>query len=101
MPFVFIIIGAVFLVSGVRGTSSTLVTLVEGDITGSNAFGYWILAILAIGALGYVEDLRALSRAFLALVLVVLILNENQKAGGGGLVAKFTSEFSSGTGGTA
>lgn len=101
MPFVFIIIGIVFLVSGVRGQSSTLVSLVEGDLTGSNAFGYWILAILSIGTVGYVEDLKVLSRSFLVLVLVVLVLNENKKAGGGGLIAKFTSEFQSGTGGTA
>lgn len=99
MPFVFIIVGIVFLVSGVRGQSSNLVTLIEGDLTGKNNFVYWILAILAIGALGYVQDLRQVSRAFLALVLIVLVVEENKKtSGGGGLVAEFTSAVSSITG---
>lgn len=99
MPFVFIIIGIVFLVSGVRGQSSTLVTLVEGDLTGTNNFAYWILSILLIGAIGYVEDLRMLSRGFLILVIVVLVLNENKKdSGQGGLLASFTSAFNSITG---
>lgn len=99
MPFVFIIIGIVLLVSGVRGQSSTLVTLIEGDLTGTNNFAYWILAILLIGAIGYVEDLRMLSRAFLVLVIVVLVLEENKKtAGSGGLLQTFTSAFTSITG---
>lgn len=99
MPFVFIIIGIVFLVSGVRGQSSTLITLVEGDLTGTNNFAYWILSILLIGALGYVEDLRSLSRGFMVLVIVVLVLHESNTSGtGGGFFTEFESAFTSITG---
>jgi UDP-N-acetylmuramyl pentapeptide phosphotransferase/UDP-N-acetylglucosamine-1-phosphate transferase len=94
MPFVFIIVGIVLLTSGVRGQSSTLLTLVKGDLTGSNNFIYWIVSILVIGSIGYIDDLKSLSRAFLVLVIVVLVLNED-KNGTGGFFASFQSAISS------
>jgi len=101
MPFAFIIVGLILLVSGVRGTSSDLLTLVKGDLTGQNNFVYWLLSILIIGALGYVEDLRGISRAFLVLVLIVLFLREdNQTTGSGGFIVKFQQAISQITGGT-
>jgi hypothetical protein len=94
MPFVFIIIGIVLLVSGARGSSSDLLTLVKGDLTGSNNFGYWILSILVIGALGYIDDLRTVSRGFLVLVIIVLLLNEDKQSGtGGGFFSQFQAAF--------
>ena len=90
MPFAFIIAGIVLLVSGVRGSSQSLVSLLKNDLTGSNNFGYWILSILVIGALGYVQDLRALRRSFLALVLIVLVIAED-KNGMGGFFTEFQS----------
>jgi hypothetical protein len=93
MPFVFIFVGVVLLISGALGTSDSLLTLVKGDLTGKNNFGYWILSIAIIGAIGYVQDLRALSRAFLLLVIVVLILHED-KQGSGGFFTEFQSSFS-------
>lgn len=98
MPFAFIIIGIVLLVSGIRGSASSLVTLLKGDLTGSDNFIYWILAILAIGSLGYIEDLKGLSRAFLALVLIVLVIVED-KGTSGGFFAEFTKGVSSVTSG--
>jgi hypothetical protein len=89
MPFAFAIIGLVLLVSGVRGTPGDLVTLLKGDITGSNNFVYWILSIGIIGALGYVEDFRPLSRAFLVLVIVVLVLAQDKQGSGGGFFTRF------------
>lgn len=88
MPFAFIIAGIVLLTAGVRGQSNKLVTLIKGDLTGSNNFFYWILSILLIGSLGYIEDFKALSRAFLVLVLLVLVL-ANDKGTNGGFVVKF------------
>jgi UDP-N-acetylmuramyl pentapeptide phosphotransferase/UDP-N-acetylglucosamine-1-phosphate transferase len=94
MPFVFIIAGIVLLVSGVRGQSSNLLTLVKGDLTGSNNFIYWIVSILVIGSIGYIDDLKSLSRAFLVLVIVVLVLNED-KNGVGGFFTSFQSAITS------
>lgn len=100
MPFVFLIIGTVFIIAGVRNTTSDLVSLFQDDIKGDNNFVYWILAILAIGALGYVQDLRPLSRAFLVLVLIVLVLSEDKSATAGGFFTKFQQGITSITGGT-
>ena len=90
MPFVFAVVGIVFLIAGVRGTSDELTELLKGDVTGQNNFVYWILAIGVLGSLGYVDTLRPFSRALLVLVLVVLVLTEGKQTGGGGLFQKFT-----------
>jgi hypothetical protein len=74
MPFAFLIVGAFFVVSGVRNTAPQLLSLMKGDLTGQSNYVSWMVAILAIGALGYVDTLRPLSRAFMVLVIVVLIL---------------------------
>lgn len=89
MPFTFIIAGLVLVIAGVRGTSDDLVTLVKGDFTGDNNFVYWVLAILVIGGVGYIPSLKSFSRAFLALVLIVLILAEGKQGNG------FFTEFES------
>lgn len=75
MPFTFIIAGIVLVVAGVRGTDKQLFELLKNDLTGSPSFFPWILSILVIGALGYIPQLRTVSRAFLALLIVVLFLN--------------------------
>jgi hypothetical protein len=83
MPFAFAIIGLVFTIAGVRGTSGDLLTLLKNDFTGDSNFIYWVLSIAVIGSLGYVDALRPLSRAFLVLVIIVLILAEDKKTAGG------------------
>lgn len=85
MPFAFIIVGLVMVISGVRGTSSYLLTLVKGDITGKNGYLYWMVTILAVGAVGYIPSFKSVSRAFLTLILVVLVLKD-----GTGFFSKFT-----------
>jgi hypothetical protein len=89
MPFAFGLIGTVFVIAGVRGSSADLLTLLKGDLTGSNNFVYWIISIAVIGAIGYVKDFQPLSRAFLVLVVVVLVLAEDKKSGSGGFFVKF------------
>lgn len=74
MPFALLIVGIVLVVSAVRGTTDNLTTLVKGDFTGQDNFIYWFVSILIIGALGYIDALKGLSRMFLALVIVVLFL---------------------------
>ena len=74
MPYALIIAGIILTVAGVRNTQSALYTLLAGDFTGNKSFIWWTLSILGIGAVGYVEDLKGLANAFLALVLIVLVL---------------------------
>jgi hypothetical protein len=100
MPFAFAIIGVVFLIAGVRGTSSQLLTLLQNDIRGSNNFIYWILTIAILGSIGYVKDFQPFSRAFLVLVIVVLILSEDKASGSGGFFVKFQQAVTQITGST-
>src|SRR5258708_2096522 len=69
MPFAFLIVGTVLVISGVKGTSQQLLTLVKGDLQGKNGYLYWIVSILLIGSLGYIPAFKNFSRAFLVLVL--------------------------------
>jgi hypothetical protein len=89
MPFAFIIAGILLLVTGARQKSQTLISLLASDFSGQNNLVYWVLSILILGGLGYIHDLRTVSRAFLILVIVVLILNEDKNGNG------FFTEFQS------
>ncbi len=75
MPFALIVIGIVLVTSAVRDTTGDLFALVKKDVTGKNSFAYWILSILAVGSIGYIQDLQKFSRVFLVLLIVVLVLN--------------------------
>lgn len=82
MPFVFITGGLVLIITAIKGDPAALWELIKGDFTGANNFEYWLIAILVLGFLGYIQSLRSLSRLFMALVLVVLLLDN------GGFFAK-------------
>lgn len=75
MPFALLIVGIILLVSAVRNTQGDLYTLVKGDFSGPNNYLYWVVSILIIGAVGYIDTLRPISRMFLVLVIVVLFLS--------------------------
>lgn len=85
MPFLFLVLGSVMVVSAVRGTNQQLVGLLKADFTGKGNFIYWLVSILAIGAVGYIPDLKPVSRAFLVLVVIVLLLKN------GGVFTQFLS----------
>ncbi len=81
MAFVFLIIGVVLVISGAKGTQSQLWTQLQLDFSpsaqksGQHSFLAWLIAILIIGAVGYIDELKELSRSFLVLVVVVLLLS--------------------------
>ena len=83
MAFLFLIVGVVLVIAGVKGTQGDLWTQLQKDFSpaaqqqGQHSFLAWFIAILVIGALGYVDELKELSRAFLVLVIVVLLLSNN------------------------
>lgn len=88
MPFLFISAGLLLTIAAVRGTNDDLLALLKADVTGKNNFIYWMVAILIVGALGYIPAIKPLSRAFLVLVVVVLFLKS------GGVFQQFTSALS-------
>jgi hypothetical protein len=83
MAFLFLIIGVVLVTAGVKGTQGELWTQVQKDFSpsqqqqGQHSFLAWFIAILIIGSLGYIDELKELSRSFLVLVIVVLFLSNN------------------------
>jgi hypothetical protein len=91
MPFALLIIGVFLLVSAIRGTHQTLFGLVQADFTGQNNFVYWFLAILIIGAIGYIPKLKSVSVVFMVLVIMVLFLSK------GGFFQQFTTAIGTGT----
>lgn len=90
MPIVFGVIGIVLIVAGIRdtvtGSNPNIVTLIKGDLTGEPNYIEWMIAIFILGALGYIPSLRTLSRLFMTLVVIGLILSNK------GFFAKFTQQ---------
>ena len=74
MPYVFLAAGLALVITSIEGTYNALGTQLKKDFTGKGGFQFWALAILMIGALGYVEELRPLANKLLALVLIVLFI---------------------------
>lgn len=75
MPFVFLIVGVTLLVAGVRDTQGKLFKLVQNDFTQRPSFIPWAAALLALGFLGYIEPLKNVTRAFLLLVILGILLS--------------------------
>jgi hypothetical protein len=75
MPLLFIGTGLVLILTGIKGDPSKLWALVQGDFSGQNNFVYWLVAMLILGGLGYIPALRNLSRLFIVLVVIVLLLD--------------------------
>lgn len=99
MPFALIIIGVVMLVAAARNSQTDLFNLVKGDFSGDGNFVYWLVLLLIVGAVGYIEKLKPLSEAFLILILIVIVLKKGNTSGtGGGLFEQFTSALKSTTG---
>lgn len=75
MPILFIGTGLIFILAGLKGNAGQLYNLLAQDFTGKNNYIYWMVSILVLGSLGYVPSLQKLSRLFLILVLLVLLLD--------------------------
>lgn len=86
MAFALLIIGTVLLVASIRNAQNCLVNLVQADFVGANNFGYWVVALIVVGAIGYVDKLKKLSDGLLVLIFVALFLSK-----GTGFFSKFTS----------
>lgn len=82
----FVLVGLVLIISGARDTYAALGSQLRNDLTGPGNFTFWIAAIAAVGALGYIPALKSFSHWFLALVLLALLLTKSH--------ANFFSQFS-------
>lgn len=76
MLFAALIIGVVLIVAAIRNSQAALFSALATDVP---EYVIWAAAIVAVGAIGYVPGLKPVSRGLLALVILVVILN-NYKA---------------------
>jgi hypothetical protein len=91
MPLLLLALGLIFLASAVRGTTKDLFALLQGDFTGSQNFLVWTGAIVGVGALGYIKQIRPIANALLGLILVAIVLANK------GVFANFKTAFMSTT----
>lgn len=76
MGIVALFIGIILIVSAVRNSQGALFSALETDVP---KFVVWGAAILAVGAIGAIPGLKPASRWLLALIIIVLIVNNYQK----------------------
>lgn len=80
MIIILIIIAAVLIVAALRDTQGDLFAALMDDMP---AFMTWAAAILVIGALGYIPGFKTISRSLLALIIVVIVVNNYEKIASG------------------
>lgn len=77
MIILFLFLGIMFVVSGLKGTETELAKQLEGDLVGANGksgFIVWLIALIVVGSLGYIPYLQKPSRYLMALIVVVIFL---------------------------
>lgn len=81
MPFALLTIGILLIVVGFQNTYKAFGNQLVTDFTGPSSFLVYSVAIVAIGAVGYVKELEGFSRAFLGLVVLALFIGAVNKGG--------------------
>lgn len=76
MILVALLIGIILIVAAVRNSQGALFDALYQDVPG---FVVWGAALFAIGAIGFIPDLKPVSRGLLILVIVVIVLHNYQK----------------------
>lgn len=93
MPIFFLILGVLFIVVGINNKVGELADLVKEDFvpsSGSASFTNWALALIILGSLGYIKELKPVANAMLVLVIISMLLANK------GFFDKFNSTFSKG-----
>lgn len=91
MPFLLIIVGAIMVVTAWHNTHVQFAQQLRRDGTDFIKYG---VAIGGIGAAGYIPDLEPISRLFLALIIVSLVLSNSKT--GRGIIGNFEDAINAG-----
>ena len=78
MPILFLFIGIMLIISGAKGTTQELGALIKEDFApsdGSVSFGAWLVALLLVGAMGYIPKVKPLANSFIVLIFVGMMLS--------------------------
>lgn len=76
MGLIALLIGMVLIVAAVRNSQGALFSALGKDVP---VFAVWAAAIIAVGAIGVIPGLKPVSRWLLALIIVVIIVNNYQR----------------------
>jgi hypothetical protein len=68
--------GILLVVASVRDKQGDLVNLVQGDLLGEGGFLQWFVALVLLGAIGFIPRLKPFSVALMALVLIAIFLRK-------------------------
>lgn len=79
MPFFFVFVGVLLIITGVKDTYVALGKEVADDFSGKQNFFTWVMALGSVGALGYVEKLRPFTNAFMVLILIAMVLSNSKR----------------------
>ena len=95
MPLALIALGIVAVITAINGTFKDLAVAITTDVTqrdsqGRPQFLMWIAAVLIVGMIGYIPGLERISRWFLALVIIGLVIAN------GGVFDQLTSALNTG-----
>lgn len=74
MPFALVTIGLLMIITGAKGTYKEFGEQLTSDFTGEGNFLYWLAAIGGIGALGYIDALKPISRSFMTLIILIMVI---------------------------
>lgn len=91
MPFVLLLIGGVLMLASVRGDPNKIGTLFARDLSGAQGFATFAAAFMLVGFAGYIGAFRDVSRMFLALMVVALVLAYQRR--GGNLFGKLKTQW--------
>lgn len=80
-------IAIILIVTALKGNQAELVDQLKKDFTGAGNFFLWVLAIVLIGAIGYIPKIEKISRATIGLVITVFLIANK------GLLQKLADAF--------
>lgn len=95
MPFALSFIGLILVITGFQNTYKEFGSQLQKDFSGQDSFIWWMVSIGVIGSLGYVKDLETFSRAFMVLMILVMIIANDKN--GNNFFSKLTSGLQSGS----
>ena len=91
MAFALLVVGIILLTASIRNTQGCLIRLLQADFIGPGNFAYWIVALIVVGAIGYIDKLKKISDGLLVLIFVALFLSRGQPKAGGDFFAKLVA----------
>ena len=90
MGFALLLTGLLMVITGARGTYPQFGSQIASEFEGQGSFTYWLIAVGSVGALGYINALRTISRWLMALIILSIFLSHK------GFFAQFQSALAAG-----